>query len=180
MNLVFIYGPPAAGKLTVANALQELIGYPVFHNHMAIGIVAPLFPHSDPKLNPIRSRLGKEIRLRIFEEAATAGVSFTTTFGAAGPTYFEFFRKVVQHVEAAGGRVLFVQLLAEESALMTRVGEDSRKAHGKIDSANFLAQRLGKEPETLSKFPDVDHPTIDNTHLTPEQVAEQIRDHYQL
>jgi replication-associated recombination protein RarA len=32
-SLVFIYGPPAAGKLTVAEALAMRTGHKVFHNH---------------------------------------------------------------------------------------------------------------------------------------------------
>jgi len=34
MKLVFIYGPPAVGKLTVANALAKVTGFKVFHNHL--------------------------------------------------------------------------------------------------------------------------------------------------
>ena len=32
MNLIFIYGPPAAGKLTVAKALSEINGYKLFRS----------------------------------------------------------------------------------------------------------------------------------------------------
>ncbi len=34
MQLVFLYGPPGVGKLTVGNALSALTGYKLFHNHL--------------------------------------------------------------------------------------------------------------------------------------------------
>ena len=42
MRLVFLYGPPAVGKLTVAKALARLTGYKVFHNHLTIDLVASI------------------------------------------------------------------------------------------------------------------------------------------
>ena len=44
MNLVFIYGPPAVGKLTVAKELSLITGYPLFHNHLTRDLVHELFP----------------------------------------------------------------------------------------------------------------------------------------
>jgi tRNA uridine 5-carbamoylmethylation protein Kti12 len=32
MKLIFLYGPPAVGKLTVAQELVTLTGYKLFHN----------------------------------------------------------------------------------------------------------------------------------------------------
>lgn len=43
MQLIFIYGPPAVGKLSVANALAKLTGYRVFHNHLTIDLVRSIF-----------------------------------------------------------------------------------------------------------------------------------------
>jgi len=40
MKLVFIYGPPASGKLTVARELATLTGYRLFHNHLIVDAVA--------------------------------------------------------------------------------------------------------------------------------------------
>ena len=49
MNLVFIYGPPGVGKLTVAKELAGLTGYKLFHNHLSIDWVLPVFDFgSDP------------------------------------------------------------------------------------------------------------------------------------
>lgn len=39
MKLVFIYGMPAAGKLTVAKELAGLSGYKLFHNHQVVDLL---------------------------------------------------------------------------------------------------------------------------------------------
>ncbi|MGY1616241.1 DUF6204 family protein [Geodermatophilus sp. SYSU D00691] len=39
MDLVFLHGPPASGKLTTARALERPVGYPVFHDQAARGVL---------------------------------------------------------------------------------------------------------------------------------------------
>ena len=39
MKLIVIYGPPAAGKLTVAKELSKLTGFKVLHNHITIDLI---------------------------------------------------------------------------------------------------------------------------------------------
>lgn len=43
MKLIIIHGPPAAGKLTESRELAERTGYKVFHNHISIDCVKPVF-----------------------------------------------------------------------------------------------------------------------------------------
>ncbi len=43
MKLVFIYGPPAVGKLTVATELVKLTGFKLFDNHVSIDFVKSVF-----------------------------------------------------------------------------------------------------------------------------------------
>jgi len=48
MKLVFIYGSPAAGKLTVAYEVAARTGFKVFHNHLTINCVRPIFDFGTP------------------------------------------------------------------------------------------------------------------------------------
>lgn len=45
MPLIFIIGPPAAGKMTIGQELERRTGYKLFHNHVAIEVVAPYFSY---------------------------------------------------------------------------------------------------------------------------------------
>ena len=47
-TLVYLDGPPAAGKLTVATALAERTGYRLFHNHLTVDALAPVFGFGTP------------------------------------------------------------------------------------------------------------------------------------
>ena len=44
-KVVFVYGPPAVGKLTVASLLAERTGFKLSHNHAIIDAVVPLFDY---------------------------------------------------------------------------------------------------------------------------------------
>ena len=44
MKLVILFGPHAVGKMTVGQALSRITGLKLFHNHMTIELLAPLFP----------------------------------------------------------------------------------------------------------------------------------------
>ena len=48
MKLVFLYGPPGVGKLTVGKELSAMTGYPLFHNHLVFDLVAALFEPFTP------------------------------------------------------------------------------------------------------------------------------------
>lgn len=61
MKMIFLYGPPAVGKLTVAKELTKLTGYKLFHNHLTVDLVSSLYEWGSPKywkyLRSIREQL---------------------------------------------------------------------------------------------------------------------------
>ena len=70
MKLVFIYGPPAVGKLTVAEGLAALTGFRLFHNHLTVDLVTSIFERGMPSYGEMVWR----IRFAILEEAARANI----------------------------------------------------------------------------------------------------------
>lgn len=179
MNFVVIYGPTAAGKLSVAKELKHITGYKLLDSHSVLNPIAELFPFEDPELNEIRKRLGRKFRLELFEEAAKAGVDFITTLIIATPDSFAVMREAKTAVERYGGQTLFVQLLPSHEAIMERVESESRRGV-KLASREGLEQFLIDNPMQFETFPDVEHLVIDNTHLEPQEVARQIASHYRL
>lgn len=57
MKLIFIYGSPAVGKLTVAKELSKKIGYPIFHNHLTVDLAKVLFDFEDKRFSSYRDKL---------------------------------------------------------------------------------------------------------------------------
>jgi hypothetical protein len=76
MDLVFLHGRAATGKLTTARALERRLGWPVFHNHLVVDLLTELFPFgSDPFV-----RLREQMWLSVIAEAAAVDRSLVFTF----------------------------------------------------------------------------------------------------
>jgi hypothetical protein len=58
MDLVFLHGRAAAGKLTTARALELQLGWPVFHNHQVVDLLTELFPFGPTHSSGCASRCG--------------------------------------------------------------------------------------------------------------------------
>lgn len=178
MKLIFLYGPPAAGKLTVATELARLTGYKLVDNHKATDFLEAVFPRSDARLHPWRSTLGRKIRLDLVAAAAEAGVPLIITFAPLSDGMFEFIRDVEQAVTAHGGQPCLVQLLPSRQALESRVVSPSRRGH-KIDTIERWHELTDDNEGAFATFPDHDHLVLDNSDLTPTQAAQAIADYYQ-
>ena len=102
MDIVLIYGPPAAGKLTVSRELSRITGYRVFHNHASLDFVGTIFDYGTRKF----SELVVKYRMGMLEEAAKANVSmiFTSAY-VEGPKTRATYR-MMEMVHRHGGRVL--------------------------------------------------------------------------
>ena len=175
MALVFIYGPPAAGKLTVANELAKLTKYKVFHNHITVDMVRSIF---DMK-SKAYAKLIDLYRLEMFEAAAKEhqGLIFTFVYDKPGDDYF--IRETIQRVQRHGGKVCFVQLYCQKEELSKRVKHSSRAKFAKIRSKAKLHRVINKY-DLFSKVPYKRSLSIDNTDISPRKVAQEIKSHYKL
>lgn len=116
MKLLLIYGSPAVGKLTVANEIAKLTDFKVFHNHLTIDCVLPVFEFGSPGFFD----LVHLIRLEIIAEAARQKVNLIYTFCYAKDIDDEHVEKVTQTVTENGGEVCYVLLTAEKSVIEKR------------------------------------------------------------
>lgn len=174
MQLVFLHGPAAAGKLTIARALAAQTGFALFHNHLVVDAVAAVFPFGSPEFRRLRERFW----LETFDAAAQAGRSLIFTFApeaTVGPT---FPQEAAARVERHGGRVRFVALTCPPDELARRVDNADRAAFGKLRDAD-LFRRLRADgafdyPQIASEL------TIDTAGILPDKAAERIAAHLQL
>jgi hypothetical protein len=170
MKLVFIYGLPAAGKLTVARELAAITGYKLFHNHLAVDLLLTVFEFGSPEFVALR----EEIWLSVFEQAARArlpGLIFT--FAPEATVRLEFIPEAVRRVGAAGGAIEFVELACPLDELKRRMKDPSRFRHKKLTSVALFEQLHGEGSFDASYMPEP-RVRIDTNEATPARAALEI------
>lgn len=175
MNLVFIYGPPGVGKLTVAKKLSEFIGYKLFHNQLTVDLVTSIFDFTEKQAQ----KLSSKFRLEILKEAAKNDLNVIFTYVYAKDLDDSFVKKVIQVVEKHGGKVLFIQLYCRQKELEKRILHKSRKKFNKIKSLEIF-KKVTQEYNLFSPIPHQESLKIDNTSLSAEKTAKKIIEYYHL
>ena len=175
MRLVFIYGPPASGKLTVATELAKLTGFKLFHNHVSIQFVQSIFEFGTKTF----WRLTNKYRLEMIEEAAKEGIDTIFTFVYSKGEDDKFVKAVLQKVRSNGGQVHFVRLYCDRKELARRVKSSQRRRMGKIGTKKMLSDLFRRYNLDL-EIPFHRSLSIDTTKLTPTRVANSIARHYRL
>lgn len=169
MQLVFLYGPVAAGKLTVARHLARLTGHALFHNHLVVDAVGAVFPFGSPAFVKLRECFW----LDVFAEAASAGRSLIFTYAPEGTVAADFVPRVVSLVEAAGGEVRFVRLTVSDEEQEQRISGADRAQHGKLTSRELLRELRSGFKAAEAAMPQADV-TIDSEAMSPEAAARTI------
>ena len=175
MNLVFIYGPPGVGKLSVARELARLTGYRLFDNHVSIDCAESVFEFGTPPFGRVVGR----IRMAVFEEAAREGVSLVFTFVYACPDDTPFVERVCSAVESLGGSIALVRLFCARDELERRLPHPERARRGKMATLELLREVSGRY-DIFSPVPGRESLEIENTELAPAKVARLIAEHYHL
>ena len=166
MKLIFVHGPVASGKLTIAKELGRITGYAVFHNHLVVDAVAAVFPFGSSQFVGLRERMW----LDVMREAAMADRSLIFTF-APEPTVAEGFdRRVVEIVRAAGGTTHFVQLTVPVAVQEERLTAPSRAEFGKLQSVALLRELRAGFEASEGAMPESEM-VIDTSILGPAEAA---------
>ena len=137
MKLIFIYGMPAVGKLTVAQELAAITGYRLFHNHLVVDLLLTVFEFGSPQFVALR----EEFWLSIFEQASRSpmpGMIFT--FNPESTVRPSFIANVMNTVAEAGGKVHFIELTTPIPELKRRMGSLSRLQYKKLTSVPLFEQ----------------------------------------
>lgn len=137
MRLIFVYGMPATGKLTVARELAKVTGYPVFHNHLVVDMLQSMFEFGSQPFVELR----EEMWLSVFRKAAenqAPGLIFT--FAPEATVREGFIPAAKKALEDAGGTVDFVELRCPVAELKRRIPNASRAQFRKLGSVELFEQ----------------------------------------
>jgi dephospho-CoA kinase len=170
MRLLFLYGPPAVGKLTVAKLLAKQSGYVLFHNQLTIDLAQQIFRWGSSEY----VELVDALRIEIMKRAATSELSgMIFTFVYAHPLDLPFIRRVERLMKKNDVSTHFYQLVCRRSDLLERVKRSSRLEHGKIRTKKTL-ERVLERYDLTAAIPRTDSLVVDTSRLRPSQAAELI------
>ncbi len=176
MKIIFIYGPPATGKLTVANELVKITNFKLFHNHLTVDLICSLFEWGGENY----SKLNAKFRLEMFKAAAEEnmdGLIFTYCY--AYPEDDKFVKQVTKLMKKYNVEVCFVQLYCSKKELKKRVKGASRENFDKIKTKKGIDSVL-KKWDLYTPISFVKNLRIDNENISAKNVAKKIKEHYKL
>lgn len=163
-----IYGPPGAGKFTVARHIAASYDVRVLDNHIAVDAALRLFDFGEPGF----FELCREVRVAMLRAAARAGTDVVSTFAYAHGVDDELMGVLAAACETSASVVKIAQLLPSDTELRRRVVSADRQVTNKISDVGLLDELAGRY-DFRTPYPGTDL-VIDNTVLTPEDAAGQL------
>ena len=174
MKLLFLHGPAASGKLTVAKAVCALTGMRLFHNHLVVDTLLAVFQFGSPEFVELREKTW----LGVFEAAAKAGISLVFTFAPEATVRREFIARAVAAVEGNGGEVCFVALECPVDEIERRLDAPSRHEWMKLKSVTTFRELRARGADSFPALPQ--GLMIDTSTVSPEEAARRICEHWSI
>lgn len=185
MKFVLVFGPQAVGKMTVGQELSKVTGLKLFHNHMMIELLEPLFGFSS-ELWKLSTSFRKEI-FKTVAESESEGLIFTYVWAFDEQEDWDFVDQTCEIFESRGADIYFVELEADMDERLERNKSPHRLAHKPTKrnvewSENELKEsmekyRLNAEPGEIKRE---NYVKINNPKLSASEVAKLIADKFKL
>lgn len=187
MNIVFILGAQAVGKMTVGQELEKVTSLRLFHNHMMIEPVLDVFGY-------FKSEAVIKLRDIIFEEFAKLpdyecdGLIFTYVYAFDNPKeskYIQHIQEIFTNKHIGEVNFYFVELVASLDTRIERNKTENRlmnkPSKRDIEQSEYMIINSEKTGRFESNSEDTlfdNYLKIDNTNLTAIETAELIRDYF--
>jgi len=170
VKLIFLWGLPGTGKLTVARELGALTGWGVFHNHLTVDLLLAVFPFGSKEFVDLR----EQIWLSVIEAAAAsnlAGLIFT--FNPENSVRQSFIDAVQSVLAKRSGTVEFVQIFCDDAILGTRLDTPKRREMRKLLSVELFRKLRSEEVFDSPRMP-APQLRVDTTQQSPCESALRI------
>lgn len=168
MHLVFLHGPPAVGKYTVARELVARTGFELYHNHAVVDAVLARHSFGSPEFVAERDRLWRE---HLSAAASGGGAGLVFTFNPENSVPQAFIDWLFGELGSAVRIQLFsVALMAADEVLEDRLGAASRREFRKLTDLD-LYRKLRADGVFLSPVIPRNDLVVETSRGTPVQAA---------
>ena len=169
MRLIFLHGPPASGKYTIARILQTSCGVLNFHNHLTIDVAKALFDFGTDEFWDLTHRL-RRTALAASAEHTDANVIFTNCYSS--PHDDSTVAALEHEVTSRGGDFIPVFLECGVEELRRRVIDPAREQMRKLHTVEGLEEFMGQWNLVALDRPNTIVVTTDGR--SAEECAEEI------
>ena len=184
-NLIIVCGPQAVGKMTVAESLRDKLKYNMMMNHDSIEVSDKIFGFG----TPAQKEFNAVFREKAFEIAVKNNVDLIFTYVCAFELLQEreYLTGLAELFKNAGGEFYFVELSAnletrlERNETPHRMERKASKRNVEWSKANLLKD--AENHRLNSNDGEIwfeNHLKIDNTTLSPDEVADLIIEQFKL
>ena len=178
-RLIVVCGPHAVGKMTVAESLRDKLHYNMMMNHDSIEVSDRIFGFA----TPAQKEFNEYFREKAFELAVKHSVDLIFTYVCAFdvPEERDYLTSLKDMFEQSGGAFYFVELSVDLETRLAR-NETPHRMDRKASKRDLSWSRdnliQGARKYRLNSYGNEfwfeNHLKIDNTHLEPDQVADQV------
>lgn len=181
MKLVLLIGNAAVGKMTVGQELCKITKLKLFHNHMTIEPVIEVFG----EYNGQAIKRLREVFLDEYAKTANYGLIFTYLWAFDQPSDWDYVNHISELFTKRNGEVYYVELVTTQEERLKRNQTQNRlenkPSKKKLDESkkNLLdVDKWWRYESKEGEIPFEHYLKIDNTSLSPEDVAQIIKKHF--
>lgn len=183
MKLLFLIGNAAVGKMTVGQELMKITDLRLFHNHMAIEPVIEVFGKFDGE---IIAKL-RDVIFNEFARSDNYGMIFTYMWAFDQPADWDYVKHVSDIFRKNNAEIYYVELVSTQEIRLER-NKTQNRLENKASKRDLeiSKQRLLKD-DKLYRCESYDgevefenYIKIDNSNLSPDIVAQTIKDKFKL
>jgi len=184
VKFLILIGNAAVGKMTVGQELTKITDFKLFHGHMILEPILEIYGERNQNIE-------KKIRDTIFEDFSKSdnyGLIFTymMNFGKDSSCW-KYLEHICSFFEKENAEIYFVELVASQEVRVQRNIMESRlQAKASKRNTEWTTRNIyetDKKYQLVSndgELPFENYLKIDNSNLSPDVVANMIKDRFLL